>query len=408
MSRAFDGVNQYVEIDRAVVLAPPFTVTTHFITDDLTISNGLFFIGDKDSAVEYYALLGAGTIGGDPIRALRRTAAATDWADTTTGFSANTHHHAAMVCPDNNNIAVFLDGGSKGTQVGVRAATGWDRTSIGRLGDSTPAAYVSGRQTEVAVWGVALSDRQIRMIALGYPPWLMRPEDLLGLWYPVGVRSDRDFSRHGFDMMHANSPTWGPDRQRLVSKREMSVDVPQTVGRRLTHHGSYPGSVVPLPYARVGGTTYFSTPSGVWSGVGTLTKETQKPVAGVWSGAGTIIKETMKNVAGAWSGGGTLVGRAGKVLSGAWSGAGALVKETLKVLAGVWSGGGFLGKGVGEDTAGVIGFGGTLSAVFFPAGTDGSFAAFQTAGAFGLTFGVRPMGLTTAMPRRMGLTQVRR
>lgn len=156
MARLFnDGNNEYLEIDQAVVTVPPFAMACGFYSDDATIVQALMALVDKDAADEYHVLRIRGDVAGDPVSALSRTGAGGDDAKTSSGYSANTWHHACGIWAAATDRRVFIDGGSKGTDANNRAPAGIDRTSIGRLGDSSPALYMSGRLAEAAIWDLS-------------------------------------------------------------------------------------------------------------------------------------------------------------------------------------------------------------------------------------------------------------
>jgi hypothetical protein len=169
-----------------------------FRSDDTTINQTLMCISDTGTDVNYFRLSAMGASAGDPVRA-DTTATTTGDADTTTGFSANTWHHACGVFAGTADRRAFIDGGSKGTDVVNEVPTGLDTTAIGRLARLTPAGYTSGRIAEAAIWDVALSDVEVALLAKGYSPLFVRPASLtlyaplLGNYSPeidlIGARS---------------------------------------------------------------------------------------------------------------------------------------------------------------------------------------------------------------------------
>lgn len=193
MARLFDDASsEYLEIDQAVVTAYPLTLAAWFYSDSTTIDQALVYVGDKDVGEEMQALRVSGAIGGDPIRAFSFRSGFSSDAQTTAGYSANTWHHACAVFSAATSRAAYLDGGNKGTDTGnvVIGAT-YDRTSIGRRGDSTPDAYMSGHIAGAAVWNAALSDDEAAILAKGYSPLFVKPENLVAYWPLVRGLNDR-------------------------------------------------------------------------------------------------------------------------------------------------------------------------------------------------------------------------
>lgn len=184
MARTFVAASsQYLEADVALVAAEPVTMACWFNSDDVTIRQSLMWVGDKDVVTEYHDLTCDGATAGDPVRAGSENAGR---SSTTTGYSANTWHHAAGVWVNDSERSSYIDGGSKGTNSTLRTVTGLDRTSIGRYGDSSPSDYMSGLIAEAALWTVALSDAEILVLALGVSPLLVQPGSLAGYWPLLG------------------------------------------------------------------------------------------------------------------------------------------------------------------------------------------------------------------------------
>ena len=103
--------------------------------------------------------------------------------ETANTWSDNVWNHALGKSLTTTDHQVILNGdtGNKGTSTDQASGTweGLDRLSIGRLGDSTPSFYVSGKIAEVAMWDVALSDAEAVILSLGYSPLLVKPESLV-------------------------------------------------------------------------------------------------------------------------------------------------------------------------------------------------------------------------------------
>ncbi len=170
------GNSEYLELDRAAVTGTPLTITCWFNSFSVTIAQSLVQIGDKDAAADLYALSLRGNAGGDPVTGVRIAGGGPSLCNTTTGYLANTWHHAAMVCWNDTDCDTYIDGGSKGTEAAARAPAAWDRTSIGRSGDSTPGNYFSGRIAEVRVYNRAMTDAEVWQLYAPETRWeLYRP-----------------------------------------------------------------------------------------------------------------------------------------------------------------------------------------------------------------------------------------
>lgn len=206
MARQFDdGATEYLERDSAPVAVAPFTISCWFNSDDIAARQALVWIGDKDVDNSAWVLQARGDVGGDPVVFGARQAGGFNVATSSTGFSANTWHHACGVETANNDRAVFIDGGSKGTDVTATTPAGADRVSIAREGDNTPSNYMSGAIAEVAIWNVALSDAEVALLAKGFSPLFIQPHNLVAYW-PL-IRDDDNDWIGGFDLAAFNTPT---------------------------------------------------------------------------------------------------------------------------------------------------------------------------------------------------------
>ena len=102
-----------------------------------------------------------------------------DNVDTTTGYTANTWHHACAVAASDASRSVYIDGGSKATTTTSISVSGEYRISIGRFSDSSPSVYFSGKIAEAAIWNIALSDAEVALLAKAVSPLMVRPEALI-------------------------------------------------------------------------------------------------------------------------------------------------------------------------------------------------------------------------------------
>lgn len=185
MARAFSGTAQYLQTDTAVVTSLPLTMACWFNTSVDTVRDTLMWIGDKDVTDQWWSLEIDGGAVGNPVVASSR-ASSTVNAYTSTGFTANTWHHAAAVHTSTTSRTAYIDGGSAGSNTTSNVPTGHDRTSIAQAGDSTPSTLLTGNIAEAAVWNIALDAADIASLAKGYSPLLVRPESLVAYWPLIG------------------------------------------------------------------------------------------------------------------------------------------------------------------------------------------------------------------------------
>lgn len=182
MARLFnDAVSDFLKNTSAVVVATPLTLAAWFYSDDATANQTLISLGDTATNNNYFRLAIAGAVAGDPVRAQAEYAAGPSQADSTTGYSANTWHHACAVFASDLSKAAYIDGGSKGTNATLAAPSSIDATAIGRLEKATPAQYMSGRIAYPAIWAAALTDAEVSVLRFVRPCYV-RPASLIAYW----------------------------------------------------------------------------------------------------------------------------------------------------------------------------------------------------------------------------------
>lgn len=227
MSRLFDDAfNEYLQVASAVVTEAPHAMVAWFNSDDATIEQSLITVVDESSALsgDFFNLRACGTVAGDPIRAtVYKTGQPSEWAESTSGYSVDTWHHAAAIFTNKTDRRAYIDGGSKGTDAVDRRPDPADisHTQIGMMKRAANIYYpMSGRIAEAAIYvltdypGATLPDKAdhfetqvLPALAAGYCP-LFFPLGLVAYWPLV---RDQDYDPvGGYDMTAFNTPTVGP------------------------------------------------------------------------------------------------------------------------------------------------------------------------------------------------------
>ena len=220
-----EGSLMYLEVDSIPVTVMPLTMACWARVTDVSSAFIYMSIQDKDVSDQRFALFAAGLATGDPIRAQIRSGATAN-ASTTTGFTANTWHHAAGVFTSSTSRDVFLNGGGKGSNTTNITPTGLDRISIGRFGDSTPGNYMDGDIAEPAIWNVALTDDEIAWLAEGYSPITLTHRLANLVWYRDLIRN-LDRPSIGSDNLTAfNSPTVSAHTRMYYPAPPMIISIP--------------------------------------------------------------------------------------------------------------------------------------------------------------------------------------
>ncbi len=168
-----------LNLGTAPVTAVPLTMACWFNVKDITTNYFIFSLGDQSTGNNYFVILAAGGVGGDPIAAQSSDSGGAPFAVSSSGFSADTWHHACGVYASATSRSAFLDGGNKGSEATENTPTGIDRLRIGSTADSSPVGWVDGAMAETAVWNVALTDAEVAILGLGYSPLMVRPSGLV-------------------------------------------------------------------------------------------------------------------------------------------------------------------------------------------------------------------------------------
>lgn len=196
--------SQYIERDEAVVAGYPATFACWFYVNDNSATSALISISDKDVDSLFLTMYLSGS--GSLMRAYAKNFAG-GIASTTTTYSTGQWHHGCAVFAGTYSRAAYLDGGGKGTNAStVLTPSGVDRTSIGRIGDSTPSAYADCSIAEVAVWSTDLTDDEVASLASGFSPLFVRP-DKLAFYQPLLEADIYQDGVNRFAMTPYNSPT---------------------------------------------------------------------------------------------------------------------------------------------------------------------------------------------------------
>ncbi|MHC4346685.1 MAG: LamG domain-containing protein [Planctomycetota bacterium] len=183
MAFLFDDANtEYMIVLAATKTSVPLSMACWFSPDDLTVGQCLMSIANNNSDVNYFSLEARGDVAGDHIRAGTRSSVGYVAAISTNGYVANAWHHACGVWASSGDRRVYLDGGNTGTNNFDRTPSGLNRTAVGVLCRQNKFLYTSGLIAEAAIWDVALTDAEAAILAAGYSPLFVRPQNLLVYW----------------------------------------------------------------------------------------------------------------------------------------------------------------------------------------------------------------------------------
>lgn len=172
--------SQYISHTAAVVTALPFTMACWFRPASLTAAQrGLISLNTAGSNNNRYFLSIEPT---ENVGAGVRTTAASIALSTAT-VVASKWQHAAGVFDSTTSRTAYLDGVAGAVNNASRVPSNPDRTDIGRV-SPTAGFYMDGDTADAAIWRISLTDNEIAMLAHGFSPLSIKPNDLV-LYCPL-------------------------------------------------------------------------------------------------------------------------------------------------------------------------------------------------------------------------------
>lgn len=221
MARLFDdAASDYAEYAAALFTATPFSIACWLRCDDLTSTQVLLGVADKDATNVYAYLEIAATSG--VIGARSRSPSAGGVAVSSAGAGANAWHHACGVWTGGTLRAAFLDGGNKGTNTtSVSGPGAADVTNAGHVNlSSGRQLFFSGRLAELCIYNAALDDDEVAALAARVSPLKIRRANLAAYWPFLGLASPEPsfISNHPFTLsgpVLANHAPVAPPRRTI-------------------------------------------------------------------------------------------------------------------------------------------------------------------------------------------------
>jgi len=249
MARLFDDASDQYLYNGTQVTGMPFTMACWFNSNDITINQSLMTMSSEDDSGWHGLWLSlAGAQVGDYIQAAAYAGAGVKLAKTSTGYSADTWHHACGIFASATDRRAYIDGGSKGTNTDSCTPLSINNTVIGTTYYFTGAineseAPFSGAIAGAAIWNVALTDAEVASLATGVSPRSVRPESLV-FYAPLWRDEDEDFVG-GLSLTPVNTPTVA------AHPRVLYLALPQ-IGKTAAGGAGSIGEITTVPWANVG------------------------------------------------------------------------------------------------------------------------------------------------------------
>lgn len=192
MSRRNWSTSNFLRYSSGLITTTPLTICAWAKTS-ITATNqliaGLYNTGGGSNRNSFRLILSSP----DTITASISNASGNNGASTSTTITANTWFHACAVFASATSYSAYLNGSGKGTGTTSTVPSGINRTAIGASDASTVtlpfAPAGTGDIAEVAMWSIALSDRDVATLATGVSPLSVHPESLVGYWPLIGNNS---------------------------------------------------------------------------------------------------------------------------------------------------------------------------------------------------------------------------
>ncbi len=192
MARTFNGISDKIEIDGfAAITTDPCTLACWFKPATLNTTDTLISIGNPAASGFWRIHSNAA----DQLLCQKQNDVGSE-SGTATVVAAllaiGTWHHCAGVFENIASRTAYLDGANpvnNATFVTDSVAT---RTSIGvQAGNLGAPTFCDGTIAEVGIWNIALTASEIRALAKGFSPKVIRPRHLV--FYAPLVRSVQEY-----------------------------------------------------------------------------------------------------------------------------------------------------------------------------------------------------------------------
>lgn len=167
LAYSFDGVNDYLDIPFGLFPgAYPFSISLWFNVPNLTSSFYLFAIADIATDNALIAIAAAGGISGDPVIAQVGDEIGSSFAQSTSGYSANTWQHVVAVFTSTTSRTVYLNGGNSATNTTSRTPNlaSLDNIAVGALRRASPL-FAQCLVDDIVFYPIALNASQVANLA---------------------------------------------------------------------------------------------------------------------------------------------------------------------------------------------------------------------------------------------------
>ena len=177
MARQFVAANSEHLLTGLPVSVAPFTISLWFYHSNDAAGQSIWTLASTVSSTSYWQLVDRT---GGHLRFTARAGGATHLTTSTNPAVVDTWNHACGVERASDNRSLYLNGGNKvDNTTGIAPAP--TRMGLGCRANDTIDEFLDGRIAEIGIWNVGLTEFDVKRLAQGYSPPLVRPEYLV--WY---------------------------------------------------------------------------------------------------------------------------------------------------------------------------------------------------------------------------------
>ncbi len=203
MARSNTGsTSNYLGISSAVKTAVPLTMACWVYPANNTTYYNVMSVSKTSAAGDNYFVIAIdGSIGGDPVIADATSSLPASGVATAGTYTANSWQHIGGVFTSNTSRTAYYNGTGGTANTTSVTPSGISATTIGGYRNSSGGfGMLNGRVAEAAIWGAALTADEMRELARGACPLMVRPNDLLAYWPIVGRTSPEPDDVGDFDL----------------------------------------------------------------------------------------------------------------------------------------------------------------------------------------------------------------
>lgn len=215
MARQFTAASsQYLSQGSAVVdLTGAFSFAAWCNAPTLPSGGATIMSIGTTSSTDYVRLLLFGTGDASPsvLNALSTDGTNTNTAVGTTALTAGEWTHAGASYNTVGTPRVYYNGAMEHEHIFQTVdPSGQNATVIGRTERPSPGLYWDGYIAEVGIWNVQITTADYLILAAGYSPLLVKPNNLVAYWPLIGRMSPEIDLVGGFDLTLTAGPGTAP------------------------------------------------------------------------------------------------------------------------------------------------------------------------------------------------------